>query len=311
MPYPVSYSFPDELWVDKVSPKTMMFASHIPRNVSNSGYSYADRDEYMKVYQQSVFGITSKKCGWDCWRHLEIVSQGAAMYMLDIEQIPSKTMTHYPKQLIKQFMNKYGQYSIELIQKHANSILQDDLTTLLNESKKSLTSSAMYNYILDKSGHKDATSILFPCARRDYIFYSLQYAGKRTLGHNFVDYSVLEEDCTSFMYKDYPQEDSLKLYGRGFNYSRLLDPSLKSVIREEEIKDNIKAGMYDCIITTKNNPFIGDYLRYYDPSDIIVLCENDCNPLYHPHAGWVTTEEHHCEFQPPSGMPFFMRELGN
>lgn len=309
MIHPISYSFPDELWVNVVPKKTMMFASHTPKNVSNSGYSFSDNTKYMEIYQQSVFGITSKKCGWDCWRHLEILSQGAAMYMLDIGNIPNNHMVHYPKGHIHEFMNKYGQYSLEFLQKHASSILHEDLTQLLNESKKNLSSSAMFEYILEKSEHKNANNIYFPCGMRDYIFYSLHYAGKKSLGHNFVEHSIGNEDTTSFLYKDYAIEDSLKLYGRGFNYSRLLDSSLKSTLSMDDLHTKVKAREFDCIITTKNNNNIMNYLEYYEPSEIIVICCNDCDPLYHPHAGWVTTDSHTCNFRPLADMHFFMREI--
>jgi hypothetical protein len=309
--YPISYSFPDELFVESVPQKTAIFASHMPINVSNSGYIYNNCNEYMKVYQQSIFGITSKKCGWDCYRHLEILSQGACMYMLDIEHIPKYTMTHYPLPIIQQFMEKYGHYSLEFIQKHAYSSLYGDLNSVLNASKKTLTSSKMLEYILEKSNFQSASNILYSVAQRDYTLYSLQYAGKKRFGLNFIDHSVGSENNVDFLYKDYSVDLVPKLYGRGFNYTRLLESSLKSSYTDQEILEKVKAREFDCIIASKNNPLLSMYLQYYEPNEIIVICVNDCDPLCHPTAGWVTTDSHTCWFNPPKDIHVFRREIGN
>lgn len=310
MRHPISYSFPDELWVDSIPTKKFIFSSHLPNSQSNTGYTWTNSHEYLQVYRDSVFGLTHKKCGWDAYRHLEILSQGACMYMLDIDHIPKKTMTRYPLEHIKGFMDKYGRYSLEFILKHGSSILYQDLNCLLEESKKTLTSSAMLNYILETTSHNTSKNILASFDRGDYILHSLHYAGKRAFGSKFCIYSDGPVSNTDYLYTDYSVEDSLKLYGRGFNYSRLLDPKLKSTETNDEILQNIKERHYDCIILSKQNSLLIPALTYYEPSEIIVICGNDCNPLFDKNAGWVTIDQHFCEFQSQSDIHIFQRELG-
>ena len=317
MIHPISYSFPDELWVDVVEKKTSIFASHIPKNIPNSGYLYNDCKQYMDVYRKSLFGITSKKCGWDCWRHLEILSQGAAMFMQDMPHIPPKTMIHYPKALIWEFMNKYGIYSLEFLNKHSQSALYQDLETMLNTCKTQLSSTAMLEYILDKSDQKDAKSIFCTSEIGDYILFSCHYAGKKKYGKSFVTFTS-SNDSKIFdnMYKDYSEESALQCYGHGFNYTRLLDPSLKTTYTNEEILQKIKNRDFDTIIlmydhkTGNTNHILDAIKEYYSPNELIVICRNDCDPLYHRTAGWITLETHSCPYPYKDYVNYFQRELG-
>ena len=47
-----------------------------------------------------MFALTTKKCGWDCMRHYEILANGCIPYFPDIENCPSNTMALLPKELL-------------------------------------------------------------------------------------------------------------------------------------------------------------------------------------------------------------------
>lgn len=307
MKHPISYSFPDELFVDSISEKKFAFSKNIP----GMGYDYKNSSEYLQSYRDCIFAITHKKNGWDCYRHLEILSQGSCMFMLDIVAIPKYTMTHYPLNHIKQFMQKYGSYSLQFLHKHAYSILYQDLSELLRVSKESLTSTKMFDYIMSTSELQDSKNILYSFTDGDYTLYSLEYGGKQRLGKSFVDQCVNREDGVDFFYRDYPDELALKCYGMGFNYTKIIDPSLKHSFSDEEILEKIKGREFDCIITSKENKYLQHFFNYYEPHEIIVVCKQDCDPLCHPTAGWVTTEKHTCWLNPPPSLHFFQREIGD
>jgi hypothetical protein len=65
-------------------------------------------------YNESYFGFTTKKGGWDCMRHYEIVAAGCLPYFHNIQYCPINTMTTWPKKLqydINKFYNKYEKTS--------------------------------------------------------------------------------------------------------------------------------------------------------------------------------------------------------
>src|SRR5208283_4616118 len=60
-------------------------------------YIYDNEADYYKGYQDSCFGVTMKKAGWDCMRHYEILANGCLPLFLDVHKIPPAVMTHLPK----------------------------------------------------------------------------------------------------------------------------------------------------------------------------------------------------------------------
>jgi len=65
-------------------------------------YIYENEKDYYLDYQESRFGITTKKCGWDALRHYEILGNGCIPYFLDIEKCPNTCLTALPKHLCVQ-----------------------------------------------------------------------------------------------------------------------------------------------------------------------------------------------------------------
>ena len=55
-----------------------------------------------------MFGVTRKKAGWDCMRHLEIMANGAVPFFTDLQELPAKTMQHYPKHLFQKALSLTG-----------------------------------------------------------------------------------------------------------------------------------------------------------------------------------------------------------
>ena len=308
MLFPLSYCFPDDLFVNEVPEKEKIFANYLP----GAKYSFTDSNEYLKEYRQSIFGVTSKKCGWDCYRHLEIMSQGCFPYFQDIELIPKNTMMHYPKDFMKEMMLKYSTKSFLNIKKNSMSGLKSDIANMLKITKDNLSGTAMIKYILNLSKKQDSKKILYTNSWSGYIGHNLTIAGKKIYGKNFVD-----RYPTDYLYSDYPQEKIKDQYGYGFNYTRLIDPSLRSVLSEDEIKEQISSRDFDCIFygscMEKKIEDIDFIKNYYEPEEIIYICEFDCSPLNDPDVGWTVYDNHYCNIRFPidNKSYFFMREIGN
>lgn len=99
--HPISNALPESLFVAAVTHPKLgpnAFASNVPGNLST--YTFHDEAAYLSHYREALFGITRKKTGWDCGRHLEIMASGAVPFFLDLEQLPARTLALYPRDAI-------------------------------------------------------------------------------------------------------------------------------------------------------------------------------------------------------------------
>lgn len=93
--HPISFAIPtDKLHFDNI--KTRLFSICDPRD--RSTYIYKTEADYYNGYRESLFGVTTKKAGWDCMRHYEILGNGCLPAFFDISQCPPKTMANFPKE---------------------------------------------------------------------------------------------------------------------------------------------------------------------------------------------------------------------
>ena len=96
---PISFTFPDEEIIQKfnLDSKTQILSPMDPR--FKNSYIYVSEAEYFEQYQRSIFGVTTKKAGWDCMRHYEILSTGTLLFFPTIEDKPTLTMSTFPTDL--------------------------------------------------------------------------------------------------------------------------------------------------------------------------------------------------------------------
>lgn len=74
------------------------FASHVQCDVAYElpeiraacarDYLFGSEDDYRRDLQESLFGITMKKAGWDCMRHYEIAANGAVPCFFELRRKP-------------------------------------------------------------------------------------------------------------------------------------------------------------------------------------------------------------------------------
>ena len=105
--FPLSYSIPLKYVknINKIK-KTRLFSPLIPGDMKT--YIYKNVSSYDKNYSDSYFSFTYKKGGHDCLRHYEILANNSIPYYIDIDKIPNKTMTTFPKSIIKEAMKSFN-----------------------------------------------------------------------------------------------------------------------------------------------------------------------------------------------------------
>jgi hypothetical protein len=139
---PINFSIPKELIVNEIPVKIKDYASIIPGDIST--YIYDNQSEYYTDYQESYYGVTFKKGGWDCLRHYEILMNGCIPYFTDLENCPEYTMTLFPKMLIRQ-NNQY------LISNGLSENYMQEANRLLQYTKKYLTTEYISKLILNEN----------------------------------------------------------------------------------------------------------------------------------------------------------------
>lgn len=287
MIYPIGFSIPSEKIVAFVPKKTQEFATVIPGQLDT--YTFDREEEYYRDYQQSKYALTTKKGGWDCLRHYEILANGCIPLFPNLRNCPPQTMTFFPKDLVYQanlHPKNYDEYA----------------NRLLNHTRNNLTTEKMVSYILKVTEHTNAKTILFLSGfsewalQVDYLRCLTLHGFKKVFGKNCHDYP-----CIPHLYTDY--ESTSKLYGKGFSCSKLLD---KETYRNSELDLNVRQDIidkkYDLIVygsVHRGMPWYDVVCSVYDPKQVILLCGEDM----HTHV------PNRCPLFGFSGNHCFIREL--
>ena len=136
--YPIQFSIPKSNFMS-VSPKVKAYGHIIPGNTGT--YVFDDESEYYNDYNQSYFGHTQKKAGWDCLRHYEIIAARSVPIFRDLDKCPPTTMFKLPKDILLKVN--------ELILKNEIPDNYADLECSLNEfSLNNLTTEKMAEYLI-------------------------------------------------------------------------------------------------------------------------------------------------------------------
>jgi hypothetical protein len=141
--YPISFAIPEKNIIAEPLPdKTRDQASIIPGNLST--YIYNTEAEYYRGYAISKYAITTKRAGWDCLRHYEILANNCIPYFPHIEKCPTFTMQTFPKTIIME-TNK-------LIERgKLQGVLFEDYSHQLHSyTKNMLTTKKVAEYVLSK-----------------------------------------------------------------------------------------------------------------------------------------------------------------
>jgi hypothetical protein len=137
--HPINFGIPKDLIV-RVQAKLKSYAHIDPADTST--YIFDNEEAYYRDYQESFFGWTQKKAGWDCLRHYEILMNCCFPAVRDVGLIPPHTMTGFPKQIIQDYYVKHGyEYSEEY---------WDALNLMVSCLEHNCTTEAMWYRILER-----------------------------------------------------------------------------------------------------------------------------------------------------------------
>jgi hypothetical protein len=288
--YPITFSIPDIKIVSEIQKKDKLLSSPIPGNVST--YIYNDEESYYNEYRRSFFATTTKKVGWDCMRHYEIMANGCIPYFPDLDKCPPNTMALLPKSLLQKGNQLYAK-----MKNHkdgsSNLIEYESLAnSILDYTRAHLTTKEMARYILEKSNHTHVKRVLYLSGDTgpDYLRCLTLHGFKELFGTSCHDYPKIPH-----IYKG--NIDYKKLYGKGMTYTNLLDSDLHYEAYDTTLQNDIAMKHYDAIVYGnyhRGMPFYDIISRVYSPSQIILLCGEDI---------------HNCNFMKFQQHHVFVREL--
>jgi hypothetical protein len=290
---PITFSIPSSKIVDRLPEKTKLLSSLIPGNLST--YVYATEEEYYAEYRTSCFAMTTKKAGWDCLRHYEILANGCVPYFPDLQNCPPNTLSRLPKDLLLEGNALYERF-LQVSTPEASlfpeakpplpASLVDEYISLANRlldyTRTHLSTTASAKYIVDRIG-KPVNRVLYLSGDT-----SPDYLRCLTL-HGFK--TLLECDDFPQITHIYKNADVSNLYGKGMSYTQLLDP--EPPIHEDEVVQRIKDRYYDVVIYGsyhRGMPMYDFVLQNYSPRDVILLCGEDehrCNGWAHVNNGHI------------------------
>jgi hypothetical protein len=294
MIYPIAFSIPREVIVPYVPFKMQHTATH--------KYQFDDSNLYLENYRSSIFGETTLKCGWDCLRHYEILSQGTIPNFQKrpgpycpngLADCPQYTMFNYPKEQTLRLIEKYDSLEFSEIMRTSSSELYEELDGLLQYTRANLTNEASADYVLSTLGVPGSRKILYLANIKknesdDNYLYNMLVNGFKNNTEGECDlYPELDHH-----YKSFSLQEIKKMHGKGFNYTRNLDDSYRNKVNKEEIIDRLKIGYYDKIVifmVHRNELNCNDFIdvnspnyifKYYSPTNIAFICGHDCDSFF-------------------------------
>jgi len=294
--YPITFSIPEckIMKPNTKCKKDKLLSSLIPGDKST--YIYKTEDEYYKEYRRSYFALTTKKAGWDCLRHYEIIANRCIPYFYNIDECPPNTLFFFPKELIIKGNSLYEKMKESNIELCSNEYL-DDYNKLINElmyyTSIHLTTKKMASYILSKTT-TNINNILFLSGETspDYLRCFTLHGFKELYQSKCHEFPKIPHLYNSCRYTN-------NLYGNGITYTKLLDDSYRNDNLDSTIIEDIENKKYDIIIYGsyhRGMPFYDIVMNSYDSSKVILLCGEDihsCN-----YNKWVN-----------KGHTLFIREL--
>jgi hypothetical protein len=147
--YPIHFGFPEEK-IQTTLPKTRKLARVQPNwNGKKPNYIHVKEQDYYDDYRSSFFGRTTKKAGWDCMRHYEIMACRALPYWPDLPQCPPKICTNLPKSLLLEAKNLYERNPDEYFFTEEGSKIYKDLEEqIFKHFRQHCTTQALADYVI-------------------------------------------------------------------------------------------------------------------------------------------------------------------
>lgn len=285
MVYPLQFCIPEVKIVREIPTKDRDFAFIIPGD--RRTYIYKNEEAYYRDYQRSYYALTTKKEGWDCLRHYEILANGCIPYFVDLDNCPTNTMAFLPKDLIREAMNLEGVSHLKINHTKVNlestpylkidhskfnrSKYYELLNKLLIYTREHLTTRSMAEYLLNTLNYSGTGKILFlsgstwPDYLRDLTLIGL----KEILKDKVVDSMKISQ-----IYKGFT--GSLP-FGSTFTYTQIVDdlPVDRGNIEQRIMNREFELIIYGAAHAVRGFPYHDLVRKVYRPEEIAYLCGED------------------------------------
>jgi hypothetical protein len=138
---PITFGIPTSKLATPHTNKTQEYATCIPGQPET--YIFKSEQPYYKDYQKSYYGVTTKKAGWDCMRHYEILGNYCIPYFIGLEDCPKNTLANLPKELLLEAKDLVGNFN-----EQKYFII---LNELFNYTKNNLTTKNLAKYVIERA----------------------------------------------------------------------------------------------------------------------------------------------------------------
>jgi hypothetical protein len=270
---PIPYAIPDEYIVRKISDKKRIFSELVP---GSRIFKIGEERKYYNQYRESRFAITTKRGGWDCLRHYEILASGCVPYLEDIDDCPRKTMVSFPKKILKEAYKALLPWS-----ENKDKMYKEYVNVLLEYCRKNCSTSVLVDYFLNHFSSAKKILMLICEKKINYSRELLSISLRRKFHTNFVEYPKNE-----ILYKGCNLQG---VHGNGFTCAEKFE---KDDCDRKEVEKRIKNHEFDLIIYGKvgydegllgsieGMPFIKNVLENYSPANVAFIYGGDhCHDL--------------------------------
>ena len=290
--YPLNFSYPT---LHANSSSSHLRPQFLSTTYPGEAHSYTNWEEYLNEYRGSHFALSTKKGGWDTFRHLEILFAGAIPLMPSLANSPTFSLAHYPKRTLSSILRSLMSDGPAL----PDEATHDYLSRWAHEH---LTTKSMAEYVLETATIRGNVLFLDRAlhARTDYLSAFTFIGLSEVLGS-----SIQAAWEPSYLFDDF-DGDTLRLYGKGFGYTQSIPARLKSgssmsesasikdVLDLSRSADSIVVGNYDA-----NRELVAQLLEGGIPAHrFTCVLGSDLPPDYSLMRGIAK-----------SGMTFFVREF--
>lgn len=273
--YPICFSIPESKIVPACPTKKKFKAGIVAGD--RSTYVFDREEDYYQDYRDSYFAVTKHKGGWDCLRHYEILGNGCIPYFENLENMPTTTMTLFPKDIVLETNRLYEEMVMDPEKQADESFLQRcrvSIEGLLFHTRTYLSSAAIANYVLSRSGHSHVTSILFLSGDtyQDYLRCLVLGAFKTKFQTDCHDYPIIKH-----IYNDFTGHGDMGTC-KGFTFTNIVPRSYHDDSRDHTVTEDIVGRRYDLVVygsLHRGLPFHDLVTAFYLPTEIIYLCGED------------------------------------
>eukprot|EP00667_Euglena_gracilis_P003246 EG_transcript_3261 len=282
MGYPVSFCYPrtvahfyHQKFANISRPERMTDGRHSHWVNGRKVYDTANEGKYLAQYARAQCVRTTRKAGWDCLRHLEIMATGAIpVYQRQgAEPIDELTMYHHPKECFDEFDRAAGAPQEQVDR------LREDLWKYFT---RHLTCDAELQFVMravDYDPCRDVPALYLDSYLAKDIDYQSNsfFDGLRDLLGPNLD--VWQEP--HYLYNNWNGEQHT-LYGNGLGYALAIDSRLHSNgVPDHVVLDRVRKGYYKLVIygsITRSLPFWNEVSAALPPDRIWAVDGEDVPP---------------------------------